>query len=55
MCLPHGRTAGLPETQIEESYGEADRTILTLMLEADARLDKLSMYSSGGEQITDNY
>ena len=39
--------AGLPEPRIEENFGEADRTILTLMLEADAKPDN-------NEQITDN-
>lgn len=40
--------AGLPEPRIEENFGEADRTILTLMLEADAKPDN-------NEQITDDY
>lgn len=39
--------AGLPEPRIEEKFGEADRTILTLMLESDAK-------SAHNEQITDN-
>ena len=29
--------AGLPEPRSEEKFGEADRTILTLMLESDAK------------------
>ena len=39
--------AGLPEPRIEEKFGEADRTILTLMLESDAK-------SAHNEQIIDN-
>ena len=53
--------AGLPEPQIEENFGEADRTILTLMLEADAKPDNNEQISddyeqinSSNEQITDN-
>ena len=36
-----------PEPRIEEKFGEADRTILTLMLESDAK-------SAHNEQIIDN-
>ena len=53
--------AGLPEPRIEENFGEADRTILTLMLEADAKPDNNEQISddyeqinSSNEQITDN-
>ena len=53
--------AGLPEPQIEENFGEADRTILTLMLEADAKPDNNEQISddyeqinSSNEQISDN-
>ena len=46
--------AGLPEPQIEESFGEADRTVLTLMLEPDAKLDQNEHVFIRGEQITDN-
>ncbi len=44
----------LPEPQIEESFGEADRTVLTLMLEPDAKLDQNEHVFIRGEQITDN-
>jgi len=53
--------AGLPEPRIEENFGEADRTILTLMLEADAKpdnneqiTDDYEQINSSNEQITDN-
>ena len=46
--------AGLPEPQIEESFGEADRTVLTLMLEPDAKLYQNEHVFIRGEQITDN-
>ena len=47
--------AGLPEPQIEESFGEADRTVLTLMLEPDAKLYQNEHVFIRGEQITDDY
>ena len=44
----------IPEPQIEESFGEADRTVLTLMLEPDAKLYQNEHVFIRGEQITDN-
>ena len=53
--------AGLPEPRIEEKFGEADRTILTLMLESDAKsahneqiIDNNEQLNGPSEQITDN-
>ena len=43
--------AGLPEPRIEENFGEADRTILTLMLEADAKPDNNEQISDNNEQL----
>lgn len=46
--------AGLPEPRIEESFGEADRTVLTLMLEPDTKSDLDERLFVHNEQITDN-
>ena len=53
--------AGLLEPRIEEKFGEADRTILTLMLESDAKsahneqiIDTNEQLNGPSEQITDN-
>ena len=46
--------AGLPEPRIEEKFGEADRTILTLMLESDAKLYQNEHVFIRNEQIIDN-